>query len=64
MDLGKDSRRKTHRLTLIVTTLLYVFASLTLILAAFSLAGKAFYGIYDTVLFKGGVNKDILNAIT
>ena len=41
-----------------------MFASLTLILAAFSLAGKAFYEIYDSVLVKGEISKDILNAIT
>lgn len=64
MNLDKLSRRKIHQFTIGITTLLYTFASLTLILAAFSLAGKAFYEIYDAVILKGEINKDILNAIT
>ena len=53
-----------HRVTHWVTTLLYSIASLTLILAAFSLAGKALYEVYVSVLVEGKIDKDILNAIT
>ncbi len=60
----EKTNHRIHRVTLFVTTLLYLFASLTLILAAFSLAGKAFYEIYDHVLIKGEITKDILNAVT
>ena len=64
--MSKDTtdNRMVHRVTHWVTTLLYSIASLTLILAAFSLAGKALYEVYVSVLVEGKIDKDILNAIT
>ena len=53
-----------HRYTLWLTSFLYFIASLTLILAAFCLSGKAIFEIYNSILLKGEINKDILNAIT
>lgn len=53
-----------HKITLWLTTFLYFFATLTLVVAAFSLLGKAIYEIYDSILVKGEINKNILDAIT
>ena len=53
-----------HKLTLWLTNLLYLLASLTLIVAAFCLSAKAVYEIYDSIIVKAEINKDILSAIT
>lgn len=46
------------------TTILYCFASLSLILASFCLVGVSFYELFDSVIVRGQANKDIVQAIT
>ncbi len=64
MNKKKMNLNLIHKITLWLTTLLYLLASITLIVAAFCLSGKAVYEIYDSIIVKAEINKDILNAIT
>ena len=65
MNNVKDSNRQIlHKITTWITTILYCCASLSLILASFSLVGISFYELFDSVLITGPVNKDIIQSIT
>lgn len=64
MNKNKINLYVVHKITLWITTFLYLLASLTLVAAAFCLSGKAIYEIYDSILVKGEINKEILDAIT